>query len=60
MTSGSSAVLDPERHRQVSSRLRAAGCVFAEDEARLLMEASSTTVGLDRLVDRRCAGARTG
>jgi release factor glutamine methyltransferase len=49
-------VLDPERHREVSSRLRAAGCVFAEEEARLLMEHSPTTVGLDRLVDRRCTG----
>jgi release factor glutamine methyltransferase len=48
--------LDPDRHRAVSTRLRAAGCVFAEDEARLLMEASPTSVGLDRLVDRRCAG----
>ncbi|GAA1940739.1 putative protein N(5)-glutamine methyltransferase [Nocardioides marmoribigeumensis] len=48
--------LDADRHRQVSSRLRAAGCVFAEDEARLLMEESPTTVGLDRLVARRCAG----
>jgi release factor glutamine methyltransferase len=49
-------VLDDQRHRGVSARLRAAGCVFAEEEARLLMEASPTTVGLDRLVDRRCAG----
>jgi release factor glutamine methyltransferase len=49
-------VIDLDRHREVSTRLRAAGCVFAEDEARLLMEASPTTVGLDRLVERRCAG----
>ena len=49
-------MIDPDRHRHVSARLRAAGCVFAEDEARLLMEASPTTVGLDRLVERRCAG----
>ena len=49
-------MIDSERHRSISARLRAAGCVFAEEEARLLMEASATTVGLDRLVDRRCAG----
>jgi release factor glutamine methyltransferase len=30
--------------------------VFAEDEARLLVEAAESPAGLDRLVDRRCAG----
>ena len=49
-------MIDTDRHREVSARLRAAGCVFAEDEARLLMEASPTAVGLDRLVERRCSG----
>ncbi len=44
------------RHREVTVRLRAAGCVFAEEEAALLIEASPTTVGLERLVERRCAG----
>ena len=48
--------LDLDRHRAITVRLRAAGCVFAEEEAQLLMEASSTAVGLDRLVERRCAG----
>ena len=48
--------LDPERHREISARLRSAGCVFAEEEARLLMEASPTSVGLERLVERRCTG----
>jgi release factor glutamine methyltransferase len=38
------------------ARLRAAGCVFAEDEARLLIEAASTTADLDRLVTRRVSG----
>ncbi|MCZ4498790.1 MAG: Release factor glutamine methyltransferase [Marmoricola sp.] len=37
-------------------RLRAAGCVYAEDEAALLLEAPVDTAGLDALVDRRVAG----
>jgi release factor glutamine methyltransferase len=37
-------------------RLRAAGCVFAEDEARLLGEAAGTPAELASLVDRRVAG----
>lgn len=40
----------------VVSRLRAAGCVFAEDEARLLVEAAATPVDLDTMVSRRVAG----
>lgn len=36
-------------------RLRAAGCVFAEDEARLLLEAADGAE-LERLVQRRVAG----
>ena len=40
----------------VVSRLRAAGCVFAEDEARLLVEAAATPADLDLLVSRRVAG----
>ncbi len=38
------------------TRLRAAGCVFAEDEAALLIAAARTPVDLDRLVERRCGG----
>ncbi|MFW6695008.1 putative protein N(5)-glutamine methyltransferase [Streptomyces sp. MAR4 CNX-425] len=38
------------------ARLRAAGCVFAEDEARLLLAAASGPAELDRLVERRAAG----
>ena len=38
------------------SRLRAAGCVFAEDEARLLMSAAGTPAELDAMVSRRAAG----
>lgn len=37
-------------------RLRAAGCVFAEDEARLLRGAAGSIVELDALVARRVAG----
>jgi release factor glutamine methyltransferase len=40
----------------VALRLRAAGCVFAEDEARLLAEAAGTADELARMVDRRVAG----
>ena len=40
----------------IVSRLRAAGCVFAEDEARLLAEAARTPGELDAMVDRRVAG----
>jgi release factor glutamine methyltransferase len=40
----------------VVSRLRAAGCVFAEEEARLLMSAAGTPDELDAMVDRRAAG----
>jgi release factor glutamine methyltransferase len=45
------------RHRSdVVSRLRAAGCVFAEDEARLLISAALTPAQLTAMVDRRAAG----
>jgi release factor glutamine methyltransferase len=37
-------------------RLRAAGCVFAEDEARLLVEAARTPTELAGMVERRVAG----
>lgn len=40
----------------VVARLRAAGCVFAEDEARLLTEAAANPAERDRLVARRVAG----
>ena len=41
----------------IVARLRAAGCVWAEDEARLLAEAASGPAELDGLVARRVAGA---
>ena len=37
-------------------KLRAAGCVFAEDEARLLISAAPTLADLTAMVDRRVAG----
>jgi len=40
----------------VVSRLRAAGCVFAEDEARLLVGAAANPAELDAMVERRVAG----
>lgn len=40
----------------IVARLRAAGCVFAEDEARLLVEAAPTSADLAAMVDRRAAG----
>jgi release factor glutamine methyltransferase len=46
------AVADPA----VVARLRAAGCVFAEEEARLLMSAARTPAELDVMVGRRAAG----
>jgi len=42
--------------RTVSARLRAAGCVFAEDEARLLVAAARTPGELEAAVGRRVAG----
>ncbi len=40
----------------IVSRLRAAGCVFAEDEARLLASTARTPAELGAMVDRRVAG----
>ena len=40
----------------VVARLRAAGCVFAEDEAALLVEAARTPAELVAMVGRRAAG----
>ncbi len=40
----------------VVTRLRAAGCVFAEDEAGLLVSAARTPADLAAMVDRRAAG----
>jgi release factor glutamine methyltransferase len=40
----------------IVSRLRAAGCVFAEDEAQLLISAARGPAELAAMVDRRAAG----
>jgi release factor glutamine methyltransferase len=40
----------------VATRLRAAGCVFAEDEARMLISAAGSGGELEAMVDRRVAG----
>jgi release factor glutamine methyltransferase len=40
----------------IVTRLRAAGCVFAEDEARLLISTAQTPAELAAMVDRRAAG----
>jgi release factor glutamine methyltransferase len=41
---------------EVVARLRAAGCVFAEEEAALLVSAARTSAELADLVDRRVSG----
>ncbi|MDR7317808.1 release factor glutamine methyltransferase [Brevibacillus nitrificans] len=40
----------------IENKLRAAGCVFAEDEAQLLSSAARTTAELDDMVEQRIAG----
>ena len=44
----------PSGHDRAATvtRLRAAGCVFAEDEARLLISAARTPAALAAMVDR--------
>jgi release factor glutamine methyltransferase len=52
-------VADPSPVLTVSAivtRLRAAGCVFAEDEAHLLISAAATPYDLAAMVERRAAG----
>ncbi|WP_104164535.1 putative protein N(5)-glutamine methyltransferase [Cryobacterium sp. N22] len=46
----------PVAPSEVVDRLRAAGCVFAEDEARLLVTAAVTPADLERLVVQRTSG----
>jgi release factor glutamine methyltransferase len=41
---------------EIAGKLRAGGCVFAEDEAELLMSAAATPEELDAMVGRRVAG----
>src|ERR1035441_7374400 len=51
-----SASPSPDPRSAAVTRLRAAGCVFAEDEARLLISAARTPADLAAMVDRRAAG----
>ncbi|MGH4019547.1 MAG: putative protein N(5)-glutamine methyltransferase [Pseudonocardiaceae bacterium] len=51
-----SASPSPRPRSVIVTRLRAAGCVFAEDEARLLISAARTPADLAAMVDRRAAG----
>jgi release factor glutamine methyltransferase len=44
------------RSRSVVARLRASGCVFAEDEARLLIADARSSSELVAMLDRRAAG----
>ena len=46
----------PPPDAAIVTRLRAAGCVFAEDEARLLVSEARTPAELAAMVDRRAAG----
>ena len=41
---------------ELVARLRAAGCVYAEDEARMLAETAATPADLERMVASRVAG----
>jgi release factor glutamine methyltransferase len=46
----------PATRSTVIARLRAAGCVFAEDEARMLIAAAPTAADLETMVERRVDG----
>ncbi|MEU5995666.1 putative protein N(5)-glutamine methyltransferase [Spirillospora sp. NPDC047418] len=46
----------PMTESAIVSRLRAAGCVFAEDEARLILATARTPADASAMVDRRAAG----
>ncbi|TYK47703.1 putative protein N(5)-glutamine methyltransferase [Actinomadura decatromicini] len=46
----------PLTESAVAARLRAAGCVFAEDEARLILETAATPADVPGMVERRAEG----
>ena len=48
--------MPPLSPASVVAALRAAGCVFAEDEARLILSAARTPDELTAMVDRRVTG----
>jgi len=49
-------VVEVGQDDELVGRLRAAGCVFAEDEARLLLDAAGDGAELEAMVARRVAG----
>jgi release factor glutamine methyltransferase len=51
-----SASTPAQSYPAIVAKLRAAGCVFAEDEARLLISCAPTAADLAAMVDRRAAG----
>lgn len=53
---GSDVVAGASPRAEVVARLRAAGCVFAEDEARLLVDGAASPGELEAAVARRVAG----
>ncbi len=56
-TPDSASTPQPDLSRAaIVARLRAAGCVFAEDEAELLLAAATTPADLATMVERRVAG----
>ena len=42
----------------IVAALRAAGCVFAEDEAQLLVSSARTPAALTAMIEQRVAGCR--
>ncbi|MGW8379455.1 putative protein N(5)-glutamine methyltransferase [Streptomyces sp. ODS28] len=56
MSEHSTARPAPRSAEAVAARLRAAGCVFAEEEARLLLSGGPSDAELDARVERRAAG----
>ncbi|MEV4974243.1 putative protein N(5)-glutamine methyltransferase [Streptomyces scopuliridis] len=55
-SSASSSSADSSAESVIVTRLRAAGCVFAEDEARLLISTAATPDDLTAMVERRVGG----
>ncbi|MEU6259955.1 putative protein N(5)-glutamine methyltransferase [Streptomyces sp. NPDC047043] len=56
LSPSSSSPSSPSSHDSVVAALRAAGCVFAEDEAQLILSAARTPQELAAMVDRRVGG----
>jgi release factor glutamine methyltransferase len=50
------ADVSPRERADLIARLRSAGCVFAEDEAELLIASAADLDQLDGMVSRRCTG----